>query len=99
MYRIVIREFLGVIILLQLRRHHLSGYDLILLIHGKFGVLLSSGTVYSCLYALEREGLVKAYCGSRKRIYELTSSGEHETTELLSSRAKISALVLQILNC
>ena len=54
----------------------LSGYDVICLIHKKFGVLMSSGTVYSLLYSLEREGLIKGVWNHRKRVYELSEKGE-----------------------
>lgn len=39
----------------------LSGYDVIMFVHKKFGILLSSGTVYSVLYSMERNGLVRGH--------------------------------------
>ncbi len=53
-----------------------SGYDLISRILGRFGFLASSGKVYSTLYSMEREGLVKASWAGRKRVYRITEEGE-----------------------
>lgn len=49
-----------------------SGYDIITYIHNKHGFLVSSGTVYSLLYALERNNLIEGIWIDRKRVYKLT---------------------------
>jgi len=54
----------------------MSGYDAISAIHKKFGVLLSSGTIYSHLYSLERDNLIAGSWDTKKRIYSLTEKGE-----------------------
>jgi DNA-binding PadR family transcriptional regulator len=71
-----IKAVMDMLLLAGLRNSAMSGYDAIGYIHKKFGVLVSSGTVYSHLYALEREGLVEAGLDSRKRVYEITEKGE-----------------------
>ncbi len=38
--------------------------------------MISSGTIYSRLYSLERAGLVRGVEKGGKRVYELTSRGE-----------------------
>ena len=63
---------------------NLSGYDFMTWIQGKYGVLLSSGTVYSKLYSLERKGLVKGEYGEHKRVYTLTEKGKEHLKALLS---------------
>ena len=63
---------------------NLSGYDFMTWIQGKYGVLLSSGTVYSKLYSLERKGLVKGEYGEHKRVYTLTKKGKDYLKALLS---------------
>jgi DNA-binding PadR family transcriptional regulator len=64
--RKTLKSFLDILILEELRKSSLSGYDIIDLIHKKFGILVSSGTVYSLLYSMERDGLIKAF-GTNKR--------------------------------
>ena len=62
----------------------LAGYDFMIWVHKKYGVLLSSGTVYTKIYSLERRGLVKGEWGERKRIYTLTKEGEATLNSVLS---------------
>ena len=81
--RRAIKTFMDMLILAELQNKPLSGYDIIGLVHKRFDVLVSSGTVYSLLYSLERNGLVIADMDNRKRVYTLTSKGE-ETLETVS---------------
>jgi DNA-binding PadR family transcriptional regulator len=67
---------MDVLVLAELRKGAMSGYDAISYIHNKFGVLVSSGTVYSHLYALEREGLVEGTWDTKKRVYAITEQGK-----------------------
>ena len=57
----IIKNFLDIIIMSELRNGPLSGYDIISYIHNKFQLLVSSGTIYSLLYSLERMTSSKAY--------------------------------------
>ena len=75
----VIHEFMDIFILAQMKKGSLSGYDAISLIHTRFGILVSSGTVYSLLYSLERDGWIKGVWNDRKRVYELAEKGEQDT--------------------
>jgi len=86
-----IKAMMDVLLLAELRNGSMSGYDAIGYIHEKFGVLLSSGTVYSHLYALEREGLIVSSYNAKTRVYELTEKGE-QTLE------KTSQANIQLLN-
>jgi DNA-binding PadR family transcriptional regulator len=69
---------MGIFILAQLKKGSLSGYDALGLFHMRFGVFVSSGTVYSLLYSLERDGWIRGVWNGRKRVYELTEKGERE---------------------
>ena len=85
----IIKCFLKLFILTQLKnRSPLSGYDLVEIIHQQFGLGLSPGTVYSELYSMEREGLIKPRAASsiknRKREYILMAEGQ----KLLGINAK-----------
>lgn len=85
------------IIMAELRNGALSGYDIITFIHNKFGLLVSSGTVYSLLYSLERNNLVEGIWIERKRIYKLTPKGETTIEVILNSNEKIKGFMQTIL--
>jgi DNA-binding PadR family transcriptional regulator len=74
----------------ELQNEPISGYDVISFIHNKFGFLASSGTVYSLLYSLERNGLVEGIWIERKRVYKLTEKGakpsKPSSTRMIKSR-------------
>lgn len=67
MHERIIKNFMDIIILAELKNGPLSGYDVISFIHNKFHLLVSSGTVYSLLYSLERNGLIEGTWNERKR--------------------------------
>jgi len=96
MNRRIVRIFLDVLILLKLRNAPLSGYDIISYIHKRFDMLISSGTVYSRLYHLERDGLIKGELVQRKRVYTLAEKGRETVKTILGMKDKISGLVLNI---
>ena len=77
MGRRIVKSFLDIAMMSKLMDGNpMSGYDVIMFVHSKFRILLSSGTVYSALYSMEREGLVRSMWSNRKRVYELTEKGE-----------------------
>ena len=92
------KELLGVswdiVILAELRKSRpMSGYDVIAFIHKKFRILMSSGTVYNVLYALERKGLIGGMWSRRKRVYKQTDKGEETINVILNSYEKIENLM------
>ena len=96
MHRRVVTNFLDILLLVKLRNASLSGYDMISYIHKRFDMLISSGTVYSCLYHLERHGLIKGDLVQRKRVYMLTEKGRGTVKTILGMRDKILGLVVNI---
>ena len=62
--------------MMKMREGENSGYDIINYLHQKFDFLISPGTVYSVLYSMERDELIKAQGIERKRVYVLTPKGE-----------------------
>jgi DNA-binding PadR family transcriptional regulator len=70
-----------------------SAYDIILFIHKKFDVLLSTGTVYANLYRLERNNLVSAKSTERKRVYTLTENGKKAIERIMDDYEKIQSFV------
>jgi DNA-binding PadR family transcriptional regulator len=97
MHEKVIKSFLDTIIMAELKTRPISGYDIITYIHNKFGFLVSSGTVYSLLYALERNHLVEGVWIERKRVYRLTEKGTFTIQAILNSQEKIKSFMATIL--
>ena len=91
-----IKNFIDFLILLNLRREPMSGYDVITLIFENFGFLPSSGTIYSTLYNLEREGLIKGCWNGKKRLYVLTAKGEAAARISLTLFGSIENLIRNI---
>lgn len=67
----------------------ISGYDLIKYFHNSCGLLMSPGTVYSHLHAIERKGWLKGRETEGKTIYSLTKQGKEQAEILLKAEPKI----------
>lgn len=91
----ILGVYIEAIILSKLRREPLSGYDLIKLFQKDFHVLVSSGTMYSTLYSLERQGLIKGSTSGRKKVFELTHLGK-VAFQIISESDDLSNLLLMI---
>jgi DNA-binding PadR family transcriptional regulator len=89
---------MDLLVLAELQEKPLSGYDIIALIHKRFNVLVSSGTVYSLLYSLERKGLVTADMDQRKRVYTLTAKGEQTLETVRRANGEINGLVQNLIS-
>jgi len=94
----IAKSFLDVFILLKMSEESkpIGGYDVIGLVHEKFGILMSAGSAYAVLYSLERDGLIKGQLGYRKRGYTLTDKGEKKIKTILKEKAKILGLMLDL---
>lgn len=100
MHRRIVKSFMDILILAELNNGHpMSGYDVIAFIHNKYNILVSSGTVYSLLYSIEREGLIKGVWMKRKRVYMLTDKGEQTIKVILNANDKIRGLISNLLRC
>ena len=90
-----IKDFMDIIILVKLRDEEagVSGYDFISYVNDRFGFLVSSGSVYSLLYSLERNGLVKGLWFERKRVYRLTEKGTQPINTIIAAQDKIKGLL------
>jgi DNA-binding PadR family transcriptional regulator len=89
---------MDLIILRELTKNvRISGYDIILLFHRRFHLLLSPGSVYSVLYAMERQGLVEGITTGEKRIYKLSKKGEEMVRSFLRNRGSIQLLMESLL--
>jgi len=92
----IVNSFMDVLILAKLRNGSMSGYDIIEFIHKKFHMLVSSGSVYSILYSMERDGLVEGRWAQRKRVYSLTHKGEETLRAVLNLKEKILGLIINL---
>ena len=97
MHERIIKNFMDILILAELKNGAMSGYDVIAFIHNKFHLLVSSGTVYSLLYSLERNGLIEGRWNERKRVYKLTDKGDRTILTILSANDKIQYLIKNLL--
>lgn len=90
-----LNNFIDLLILSQLHTKHrfLSGYDIIKFLQQKHRFLPSVGTVYSCLYQMERNGLLKSKQNGRKRIYRLTQYGEEIARAFNDEKNKIVSFI------
>lgn len=89
----IVKSFMDKLILAELKKGRpMSGYDVMEFIYKKFGLLISSGTVYNILYSLERNELIKGMRNRKKRVYKLTDKGEETINIILNSYGKIENL-------
>ncbi|MFH1337595.1 MAG: PadR family transcriptional regulator [Nanoarchaeota archaeon] len=87
---------LDIVILTQLRQQSMSGFGIIKLVHEKFGVLLSAGTVYPMLHSLKKNGILKTTRSGKSILYKIKSekkldkilSGHLESYKMLKKLSK-----------
>lgn len=72
-----VKAFLDLLVLALLEDHPQCGYDILAVIHRKFNVLLSPGTLYPLLYALEKKGLIEARTHDRRKNYVISEKGSN----------------------
>lgn len=97
MHERLIKNFMDIIVLAELRSGPVSGYDVISLIHIRFHILVSSGTVYSLLYSLERNGLVEGTWNERKRVYKLTDKGAKTIEAIMGANDQLKNFLANLL--
>ncbi|NIR87981.1 PadR family transcriptional regulator [Candidatus Bathyarchaeota archaeon] len=97
--RRILKDFIDLAILSLLYHDDskVGGYDVIKYLHRRFGFLISAGRVYSHLYMLEREGLLRGWHDGRKRVYALTRKGKDTTKMIVNARDRIGKFVSSIL--
>ena len=93
----LIKAFLDIIILAHLNGSPMSGYDIVNVINKKFGILLSPGSIYSMLYALERKNLIAGTLSEKRRTYTLTDEGKERMKKILGNAQEIAEYLVFIL--
>jgi DNA-binding PadR family transcriptional regulator len=95
----VIKTFLDILILQELKRNEdSSGYDIIKFVRDKLDTTISSGTVYSALYAIERKGLIRGVTDRRRTGYALTKLGNEYLNTIQDSENKLSEFIKDFFN-
>jgi DNA-binding PadR family transcriptional regulator len=92
----VIRDFMDIYILEEMEKCSLSGYDILILMQRRFGMQVSSGTVYALLYSMERNGWIQGVWNDRKRIYQLTEKAQQEARIIAKINLEIQNLFTNI---
>jgi len=93
----ILKSFLDVLIMTELRKEPKSAYDIISFIHKRFHLLMSSGTVYSNMYLLERDGLIQGSWSQRRRVYILTDKGKKTIQVIMWINNQIQLFVANVL--
>ena len=93
-----VKAFLDLLVLALLEDKPRCGYDILATIHRRFNILLSPGTLYPLLYALEKQGFIKSQAHNRKKNYVISEKGSN-TLKRLSRDFKSSTLnLLSVMN-
>lgn len=96
--RLLVTKFLDIIILAELKRFSpLSGYDILNLVYKKFGFLISPGTIYALLHAMERRDIIRGSYSQRKRVYMLTNKGIETIDTISRSRDEIQKFIVKLI--
>jgi DNA-binding PadR family transcriptional regulator len=96
-YERLLKEFMDIFIMAKMREGENSGYDILTYFHEKFDLPVSPGTVYSVLYSMERNGLIKARSVDRKRIYTLAPKGEATIKAIRESSGVLESFLTRLL--
>ncbi len=85
-------RFLDLIIMGRFRNEPFSNYDAHKFVQDEFGLKISSGTIHSTIYGMERKRLVTSLTMNGKRVYRLTDRGKM-TVEVATSPEEIATFV------
>jgi DNA-binding PadR family transcriptional regulator len=93
----ILKNFLDEILIYEIGTCPKSGYDILTDISQRFNYRLSSGTVYSKLYCMERDGILKCNKKQRKRVCELTDYGK-QVLNIMENSPEFTNIVSKALN-
>jgi DNA-binding PadR family transcriptional regulator len=80
----LITNFLDIVVIAQFPNEQFSGYDILTFLQNHFDLKFSSGTVYSTLYAMERQNLIEGTKTENKRLFKVTKKGR-QTAKVVTS--------------
>lgn len=92
----VVKNFLDMLILIELKRSSLSYRELVSIFHKRFGEIVDFSLVDSNLIFLEKEELITNRSVKRRKVYALTAKGEEKVRAFLDSKREILGLFLNL---
>lgn len=92
----IVKNFLDILILTELKRGPLSYSELARVFHKRFGEIVDFSLVDSNLNFLEKERLITSGKAESRKVYALTTKGEGTVRAFLNSKDKILGLLLNL---
>ena len=92
----ILRSFIDILILTELERNSLSGYDITGLVNDRFGIFISPGTIYNTLHSLETRNFIEGVWKDKKRVYKLTNKGKEFLKVIREHKDEILDLLEEI---
>ena len=92
-----VKNYLDMIVLALILDKPMCGIDVMKVIHRNFNVLLSPGTVYPLLHALEGNGLLECEYNIKKKIYRPVEGEEAEIRNMLKEHILSSKFLNEFL--
>ncbi len=89
-------RFLDIAIMIRFQNEPFSNYDAHMFVQNDFGLRVSSDTVHSTIYAMERKKLVSGLNMSGKRVYRLTDKGKM-TVEIATAPEEMAAFMKRLI--
>ena len=92
----IVKNFLDVLILIELKRGPLSYNELSSAFNRRFSEIVDFSLVDLNLNRLEKEGLIASEKAKSRKVYALTTNGEEKVRAFLNSKDKILGLFLNL---
>ena len=92
-----VKDELEHIVLALVLKQPMCGTDIIKTIHGKFGLLLSPGTIYPLLHGLEKEGLLQHEHGAKEKTYKPVDGTEEKIRNMLDEQVNAKKIIIKFL--
>ena len=83
--RKLVKSFLDIIIMALMSGTSTHGYAILASVHREFGILLSPGTLYPLLHALEDKELISSSPNNGKVVYKISIKGKQKFESTLNA--------------
>ncbi len=92
----IVKNFLDILILIELRRDSVNYSELANIFHKRFGEIVDFSLIDSNLKFLEKEEMITNRTVKNKKFYALTTKGEEKVKAFQNSKNKILGLFLNL---
>lgn len=92
----IVKDFLDMLILMELKRGSLSYIELASIFSKRFGEIVDFSLIDSTLDFLEKKELITSRKAKGGKVYALTMKGEEKVRAFLNSKDKILGLLLNL---